>query len=206
MSRNCPNKNKNKKRNYHDSKEKALFAAFIANNKKEIHWIVDSGASTHMTHCESILTDKRTVTGKEVTVANNSTVEVKCAGNVKLSCSAEEKTVSTVIHNVEHVPDLCANLLSVRQMIKKGNKVVFENDECKIFDRERNLIATANVVDDLYRLNCKVGIPNKSESAMTVSSKFDLWHRRLGHICNENLKNVQKSSIGVDFHKGISDK
>ena len=54
---------------------------------------------------------------------------------------------------MEYVPEICENLVSVRQMTKNGNKVIFEKDHCKIFNKRNQIVASANVVNDLYRLS-----------------------------------------------------
>lgn len=210
FSRSCPSRSKNnsKENNQKDGAvkdkkkacERLLFASLLVNDSNSSDWIVDSGATAHMTNDNELLFNKHKITNKEVIVANKTKIPVKCAGDVKLSCNVGNKQFNAVVENVEHVPDLCANLLSVRQMTKIGNKIVFENDDCKILDKERQIIATANAMDDLYRLNFdSIDIPNESESAMAVLSSSSLWHRRMGHICDENLNKVKNASLGIDF-------
>lgn len=209
FSRSCPSRSKNNSKELdkkHDAKgkkgafEKLMFASLLVNDNNSSDWIVDSGATAHMTNDNELLFNKHKITNKEVIVANKTKIPVKCAGDVKLSCNAGNRQINAVVKNVEHVPDLCANLLSVRQMTKIGNKVVFENDDCKIFDNERQLIATATAINDLYRLNFdSINIPNESDSAMAVVSNFSLWHRRMGHMCDENLNKVKNASVGIDF-------
>lgn len=41
-----------------------------------------------------------------------------------------------VLHNVQYVPDLAHNLLSVGQLMKSGYSVVFKNDSCVICDKK----------------------------------------------------------------------
>lgn len=83
----------------------------------------------------------------------------------------------------------------------KGKKVVFAGDKCKIFDQRGRLIATAHVENDLYRLDCKAVEVGK---VMTAMGSYDLWHRRLGHICSKSLRNVKNSSIDVNY-VGVND-
>lgn len=106
------------------------------------------------------------------------------------------------IHNVKFVPELSVNLLSVSQMAKKGKRIVFENNLCQIFDQNRNLIAEATMVNDLYQLNGSANTnPNKSDIALaTTTTNSDIWHRRMGHICRNYLINVKNSTTGVTFN------
>lgn len=93
---------------------------------------------------------------------------------------------------------MCVNLLSVRQLTKQGNVVTFDIDGCKIFDNSGSILATASVVNDLYRLNCRTVEGSSVDSAF---SAFDTWHRRLGHICNDNLKKVEQSNADINLGK-----
>lgn len=207
LSRNCPTRSKKNGKRDITKKDSVLYASLLVNDNSASDWFVDSGATAHMTNNKNSLFNKISVSNKEVVVANNTKIPIECAGEIKLSCSAGKQKVNATVKNVEHVPNLCANLLSVRQMTKNGNKVVFENDDCKIFNNERKLIATADAVNDLYRLNCsQINDPNKCETAMTATSDSSLWHRRLGHICNENLNKVQRASIGVKFTSNSNQK
>lgn len=60
------------------------------------------------------------------------------------------------------------------------------------------MLATANNVKGLYRLNCDTIEQN---TVNTAFSAFDIWHRRLGHICNDNLKKAEKSNSNIRIGK-----
>lgn len=64
------------------------------------------------------------MSNKEIIVANNNKISVKCAGDVKMSVKTKPngKSINTIVKNVEYVPELCTNLLSVRQMTKMAIK------------------------------------------------------------------------------------
>lgn len=69
-----------------------------------------------------------------------------------------------------------------------------------------SVIGRANLVDGLYRLNCEVIKPRESNKALVTKCDQNTWHRRLGHICDENLKRVMKSTIGVNCSDKSSEK
>ena len=54
----------------------------------------------------------------------------------------------------EYVPQLCANLLSVRQLTANGNKVMLELNTCKIINGDDVIIAITNLCKNLHRLDC----------------------------------------------------
>lgn len=44
-----------------------------------------------------------------------------------------ENSTSVVIEDVLHVPDLTVNFLSISEMTKKENSILFEGNDCKIY-------------------------------------------------------------------------
>jgi len=115
-------------------------------------------------------------------------MSAQSVGNVNLTLFGERSNRNANVQNVEYVPDLCANLLSVRQMTKNGKKLVFEGDECLIYDEDRQLMATAIVENELYKLQCEI----KKDKALIAKGNFELWHRRMGHVCNKSLQDISK--------------
>lgn len=76
------------------------------------------------------------------------------------------------LKDVLYVPGLCANLISVSQVIKNSNSVVFEDEKCIVYNSRDEIIATASLVDDVYKLDRSVSLPtteeDKQKKAMAV--------------------------------------
>lgn len=150
----------------------------------------------------------------QVVVANKETLKIESVGAVNITLLNGTVKTSTMLTNVQYVPGLCVNLLSVSQMIKTGNRVVFEKENCKIFNKNNQLIGTATLVKDMYRLNCvydgdvrkKMSMCARNETAMSANVSNDLWHRRLGHICDDNLRKVSAAVDGVRLCKKSKNK
>ena len=58
-------------------------------------------------------------------------------------------------------------------------------------------MATAKLFNDLYRIDCTASRTN----AFMANDKFEIWHRRLGHICNKSLVDVKNANVGVQYGK-----
>ena len=112
------------------------------NFNETLHFYVDSGCSNHMIN-KNFLYNARNLENKKVMVANSNELSVSSAGDVDLNILQKGQRKKMTIKNVEYVPDLCANLLSVRQITKSGKKVLFEKDVCKIFGADAKIIACA---------------------------------------------------------------
>ncbi|KAH9645213.1 hypothetical protein HF086_005758 [Spodoptera exigua] len=90
-------------------------------------WILDSGASNHMTNRRDWLKDfKKLDKSIVIACANGETVVGEAIGNVV----NEDMDVS--INNVLYVPNLATNLLSVSTIVNKNLVVVFEKSGFKI--------------------------------------------------------------------------
>jgi hypothetical protein len=178
-------------------KPTSLFSSVDTMNETNT-WYIDSGASAHMTRNKNWLTNLNNSSQECITVANNQQISVKGVGDTNVKFGTD--TVN--IKNVLYVPDLRTNLLSVSQTVKKGNSVLFNSSGCKIFDSENELIATAKLVNNMYKLDCT------SDKAFSVETDHNLWHRRLGHLNYEymnKLQNLVAPNSNVKF-KSAKDK
>ena len=178
----CPLLYKNKQSN-------AFSVVFLSGEYSRNEWYVDSGASAHMTaNKEWIKHANYTPCLSEITVANNTKVPVLCSGNVRISTNCN---YDIMVKDVLCIPSLTTNLLSVNQLIKNGNKVVFEASQCYIRNKNNELVATAVSTNGVYKLNIKVA--DCMLAAPAVASA-ELWHRRLAHI---NCNDLNKMKNGI---------
>ena len=90
------------------------------------------------------------------------------------------------MYHVLYIPKLTCNLFSVRATVTVGNTVKFENVSCRIYDRNGPSLGTGSLLDKLYYLKYESIIQEYvSVASRSVVKKPDLWHQRLGHL-NEN--------------------
>eukprot|EP00794_Sanderia_malayensis_P002110 gene2108-2395_t len=96
-------------------------------------WIVDSGATQHMTYEKDSLYDF--VTFKQsstIILGDNQAILAYGKGTYRFTTVVEGKLQKIVLHDVLYLPDLGKNLLSVRAMTKLGATVEFEAEKFKI--------------------------------------------------------------------------
>ena len=86
---------------------------------------MDSGCSRHMTKDKSMFTSLNPKDGGFVIFGDNSKCKIIGIGNVG-------KESSPIIKNVLLVDGLKYNLLSIRQLCDKENKIIFDKDMCTI--------------------------------------------------------------------------
>ena len=167
-------------------------------------WIIDSGASRHMTFQGEILYNyKEFETPEPVGLGDGRTVSALGSGKVKVvSQLYHNKKVAGWMTDVLYVPKLTSNLFSVNAATLKGNVISFGHKYCWIRNKKRKLIGTGSPMGKLYMLNCEV--LNSPADKATVAgetegnSKIDLWHQRLAHVNVKQLQQLVKNSEGVD--------
>lgn len=186
-----------------DPDSSGAFAASVGTmkNSQMDKWLVDSGASSHMTREKEILSDYRQFEKPEkVGLGDGRTVDAVGVGNVHVEMVfGISKPKKYVICQVLYVPKLTCNLFSVRAAAVKGKYIKFGHTKCWIRDSSGNLCGMGSLVDNLYHLDCK---PVSMELASIVSKEhndLDLWHQRLGHINGSKLKEIARKGILKDL-------
>ncbi|KAF7810716.1 Retrovirus-related Pol polyprotein from transposon RE1 [Senna tora] len=149
-------------------------------------WIVDSGASDHMTGNAFLFTDLAPCKScLLVKIADGTTVHVLGIGSIHLSDTL-------TLLNVLHVPTLTFNLLSVSKLTRDNHcSAHFKSHAC-VFQNltSGKMIGNVEECNGLYLLGSSI-FSNFNEVVLSVTSPPDilLWHYRLGH---PNFQYMQK--------------
>ena len=178
--------------------------AFPASSPAEVpedKWLVDSGASSHMTPKREYFTEYQVFsTPEKVALGDGRVVEAVGAGKIQLNMLFKvSNSKRSVMHDVLHVPKLSCNLFSVRAAAKRGNTVKFGQSKCWIRGPKGTLQGMGSLSGKLYQLKCEV---LDEETASLVSedlSEVDLWHQQLGHLNRQQLNTLvdRKLASGV---------
>ena len=155
-------------------------------------WLVDSGASSHMTYRGDYFTQYQPFSvPKRVSLGDGRVVEAVGVGTIRLNMFFKVSNAKrATMYNVLYVPQLACNLFSVSAAAKKGNTVKFDNLKCWITGPNGKLKGMGHAYGKLYQLKCKVIIAEESASVVSEDvSNIDLWrHQRLGHLNSQHLR------------------
>ncbi|KOB75270.1 Retrovirus-related Pol polyprotein, partial [Operophtera brumata] len=158
----------------------AFSAIFLSGKFNHNSWYIDSGASKHMTAKQDyIVNPSHQHETKEIIIANQTTVPVLCSGDVNIVTVVNDVEYDITVSDVLCIPSLTTNLLSVSQLIENGNRVIFKENACYIYNKQNELVGQAESVDGVYRLYT---LKTELQIAATAIALSATWHRRLGHI------------------------
>jgi gag-polypeptide of LTR copia-type/Integrase core domain/GAG-pre-integrase domain len=162
-------------------------------------WVLDSGATTHMTRDSSLLYGF-IPSPSTVHVGNGDTVVVTGTGSVAFKATSGK---FITLSNVLLVPELSTNLFSVKQAVAAGAVVNFTSSGALVKVHGQAAVQAIAEQDGLYHVQWEPLPPRGREQAMLMGSA-ELWHRRLGHPGPTVIKKVTFKDVvtGVEVAPG----
>ena len=175
------------------------------------HWIPDSGAMTHVTdQREAFISICPPLLNTRILGVGGATA-IQGIGTVQLLILVDGFCKTFSINNVLYAPDLPFNIISIKKLCLNKDEtpteinVEFNSPYCEIIHQSTDqIIARADCLDsDLYTLKLQGSLTanEKHVYAAKVTSNEDLytWHRRLGHLKENRLRQLLKHILGITF-------
>ena len=172
---------------------------YLASQRANRKWYLDSGCLRHMTGDESQFITLDAKNGGMVTFGDNGKGKIIGIGNIGIA-------PFKYIKNILLVDGLKYNLLSISQFCDKGYKVIFESSVCIITSpinegikfighRHGNIYMVD--LNDLFKINmqCLVALNAK------INETSWLWHRKLAHISMHSLSKLIKKKLIIGLPK-----
>ena len=150
----------------------------------ENSWIIDSGASQHMTpNLAPIDSYKKYEIPRAVKLGDE--VVIRAYGCGSMSVKLQNGEITNVrLHDVLYVPDLVNSLLGVPSMRKRGAQTLFSRDQCTIMKGSK-VVGNSATSENVWSFEVA-----KSE---TVQVALKLWHERFGYVNVQSLKKAASS-------------
>ena len=162
-------------------------------------WVVDSGASNHMSNKLTNLYNFRPCSSSTfVSVADGKDVPVQGKRKTKL-------VSKTIESEVLYVPSFPVQLLSVQQLTSTLNcDVLFTSDKVLFQDRiTKKTIGEGFQLHGLFYFSSDDRLCKGFQASFSSTNKHSLWHQRLGHpsesVFNKIHPSLPKGTDGCDI-------
>jgi hypothetical protein len=174
-------------------------------------WIIDSGASEHMTGDESLLFDVKALDSTiRIATAGSGTLEAPSIGSTSLLNKRKEKVT---LGKFMFVRGLGFNLISVPGLTRLGADVRFKGSLCRVLRNNVEVLRArlqdkAYIVeatqqgDNSFALNKMVlalpasielshrALTSKGVKPSGARASWEIWHRRLGHLASDSMRTL----------------
>lgn len=168
-----------------------LSAASSDSSDSEFYWLIDSGASSHYCRHREWFDTFKPTTGNHVILGDGSRLPIIGHGTVRADTSIPgETSYVATLTNVQCVPDLKANLISVSSLTKHGLSITFADDKCIVRnDQGRTAGVAHRIGNNLYQLKVRSPFSPVMANVVTDNDRatYLLWHQRLGHVHSRAL-------------------
>ena len=104
----------------------------MVKSPERANWILDSGATSHMTQMRELLTDYQELERPEIVrLGYGHIVDAVGVGNVHLNMIFDDsKSKKSIMYHVLYMPKFACNLFSIKATVARGNTVKFGTIEC----------------------------------------------------------------------------
>ena len=162
-------------------------------------WVLDTGATNHMTGCRVSLTELDEIVGGAVRFGDGSTVQIRRIGAVTIAGKNHDHRVLTEVY---YIPSLQCNIVSLGQLEENGCRVEIDRGVLQVFERRQGVIQERALIkaerrNRLYVM--KVNLTTPICLVSKISEEAWLWHARYGHQNFRSLRDLgsKKMVIGI---------
>ncbi|KAE8688623.1 hypothetical protein F3Y22_tig00110962pilonHSYRG00058 [Hibiscus syriacus] len=148
-------------------------------------WLIDSGATYHMTSRREWFHHYEPVSGGSVYSCNDHALEIVGVGTIKLKMY--DGTIK-VVRDVRHVKGWKKNLLSYGLLDNNASKIETRKGIMKVFPGALVVLKGEKIAANLYMLKGETLLEAEASVASCSSDSAMLWHQKLGHMSEQGMK------------------
>src|SRR4051812_5664792 len=155
----------------------------------ESSWVIDSGASFHVTSKRDFFSSYTQGNFGHVRMGNDNNCKIVGMGEVHIETNTGYKLV---LKKVMHVPHIRLNLISTGQLDDDGYQSHFGGGKCKIF-KGSLVVAKGIKSTTLYTTDVKMSTGNIN--IFDNEAQTELWHKRLGHMSEKGMQILARKKL-----------
>lgn len=167
---------------------------FVVNSQSNNGWVIDSGATSHVTNNKQLFNTFDSSAKGIVKVANNTIEKVNGKGTCNVNLVNENGQISTAkLADVLYAPNIQGNLISVKKLMNNGFKIIFDKGLCEI-QRNDKQMALADEINGLFTLR-QLSVVNACSDKEEKKYCLHEWHRLFGHRDVAAIKRMHKNEM-----------
>lgn len=158
-------------------------------------WILDSGATSHMTFVRNHFVDYQEIPPLPIyTARENNLLYAVGRGTVRIVFKVDHLEVPALVSNVLYVPEICANLISLAKLDERGIEYRGGLGRLQFWNGPR-WIACASKINGQWIMETAV-VEHATRLASTkqdMTSTVNVWHQRLAHVNQRRILDLHRS-------------
>nr|GFA82742.1 retrovirus-related Pol polyprotein from transposon TNT 1-94 [Tanacetum cinerariifolium] len=157
-----------------------------------LEWIMDSGGSFHMMPRRDFLFDFKEFNGGTVLLDDNRAYAIIGIGKVRVQM---KDGLSFVLENVRYILELKRNLISLGTLDREGYTVKLRNGRVNVIKDSLMVLSGTMKGNCVYSLDGWAELGEASVGIQEKKSLTQVWHKRLGHISEAGLHELEKREV-----------
>ncbi|GJS52670.1 retrotransposon protein, putative, ty1-copia subclass, partial [Tanacetum coccineum] len=157
-----------------------------------LEWIMDSGGSFYMTPRRDFLFDFKEFNGGTVLLGDNRACAIRRTGKVRVQMKDGS---SFMLDNVRYIPELKRNLISLGTLDREGYTVKLQNGRVKVIKGSLMVLSGTMKENCVYSLDGWAESGEASVGIQENKSLAQVWHKRLGHISEVGLHELERRYV-----------
>src|SRR3984885_12010336 len=164
-------------------------------------WFTDSGASDHFSPHRDLFTTFHTLEEPIYTETAEGTAMGTGMGRITITVLGKDDTETDLeLNDVIYAPNMSSNLFSLAAAYDKGFETrITPGYGLRIFHNDTIVAKSVRVAGGLFRLKTPTdafALAAQVTSA-TPELDIDIWHRRMGHLGEDNVRKLAKMVEGM---------
>ena len=149
-----------------------VFIGLANGDRGTAAWIIDSGASRHLTALHELLKDYISVKPTSIRIGNGKEIIAVGKGNVTLHTASGLTSLTRALY----VPDINCNLISVASIVDQGFQVEFDRSRC-IVTRGNTERVVGRGKGNIYVVTGLQEIALAGRSQQNDDTTREIWHK-----------------------------
>lgn len=163
-------------------------------------WLLDSGATDHMTNDASSMINYRSFNDKLSVIgfASNAS-QAEGVGDIPMRTNCGGHVRHFLLQDVLYVPGSRRKLISLSTLQRKGFGAIFSARENEVLNQDGKTVFKMSLIGNgIYQVSLEEAPIEANNAEVDVE---ELWHNRLGHNNRRNIRSMSQKGAAVGLPK-----